>query len=424
MEDKSCMILNLWPCRNYGALLTCFGVKCLLEELNYKPQVINYFPNFFFKNNYKKSFTEQFSKKYLNLTERVNNIDDFIQLNKKTSVFIAGSDQIWNNDIIMTHHEDASEWVFLLDFVQKNNKKISYSASFGAETLPKNGYIKSFYKYYLKQFDAISVREESGLNIIKNELKLNAEQLIDGAFHISKSTFDELTKAYEKKEKYAGYYCLPGAKFSKSHKKYLEQFTKETGLRVKKMILNDKTPVEEWLAFIKNSDFIISGSYHAIVCSIIFNKPFFQLIHPKTQSRFDTLYKVLDIPNSSINIEDNFNIDIYNRINKVDWTVINNNISNEVQKAQKWMREALEKPLKNKDEPDEINHLFMITQKKMVNSSKAQFKLFFRLNKIKLYFNAIKYKTLSKISFGDLRTKCKVKYMLIKSTLDKHQLLK
>ena len=63
IDNSKTMILNLWPCVNYGASLTCYGVQCLLERLGYFPKVINYVPKIRLK--YEGSFAENFAKKQL-----------------------------------------------------------------------------------------------------------------------------------------------------------------------------------------------------------------------------------------------------------------------------------------------------------------------------------------------------------------------
>ena len=131
-----CMILNLWSCVNYGAALTCYGVQCLAESLGLSSKVIHYVPKIALV--YKGSFAEKFAKKYLNLTTPVQNYNDFLLLNNNCNIFITGSDQVWNPGIMRTHHSNVSENIYLLDFVKKENKKISYAPSFGVTDFYNN----------------------------------------------------------------------------------------------------------------------------------------------------------------------------------------------------------------------------------------------------------------------------------------------
>ena len=122
-----CMVLNFWSALNYGAILTCFGVQCLLQELGYSTKIINYvsYPNSL-ECDYEKSFTNKFANKYLNLTKPIENYKDFLNLNQKANTFIVGSDQVWRKGCISDLLKNDIPWsVYFLDFVRAGNKKIS-----------------------------------------------------------------------------------------------------------------------------------------------------------------------------------------------------------------------------------------------------------------------------------------------------------
>lgn len=129
LENRAdCMIINFWSTVNYGAALTCYGVQCLMEKLGCNAKVINYSAH----ESFEGSFADKFGKKYLNLTTPIRTYADFLALNKSCNTFIAGSDQIWNCGCIKESHNSKDyHTMFLLDFVQGDNKRISYAASMG-----------------------------------------------------------------------------------------------------------------------------------------------------------------------------------------------------------------------------------------------------------------------------------------------------
>ena len=47
-------------------------------------------------------------------------------------------------------------------------------------------------KYYLSKFDAISIREKSGVELCKKELEIDAEWKIDPAFLTPKSEYQKI----------------------------------------------------------------------------------------------------------------------------------------------------------------------------------------------------------------------------------------
>ncbi len=400
-----CMILNFWSCSNYGAILTCHGVKCLMEKLGKSCKVINYFPKTSFENKYKNSFTAKFTNKYFILTTKVNNFEDFCELNNNADIFIAGPDQIWNSAIIKSHCTNVTNSIYFLDFVCNENKKISYAASFGEAEFKGEQKNKFIFSHFIKQFDAISIREDDGIDILKNEFGVtNAAQLIDGAFHIPKTLLNDMTQNYEAKEKYIACYVLPYYRKEKWYRKYLNTISEKLNYPIKEMKFNLKTPVEEWLAFLKNAEFVISDSYHAIVFSIIFNRPFIQIKNASSQSRFESLFRVLDIENNSISKFDYLSEDKI--LMKRDWNSINKKIEQEVLKAELWMKNAIETP-KEKVIDKSFENFVLIQQQLNENNNKLLLK--YVKNKNKYLSTYYFYKIIRNITFGKIHKNFKEK---------------
>lgn len=333
-NNNNCLILNFWCCRNYGAILTCYGIYLLTKKIGLNSKVIKFFPKNFFERNYENSFTQDFANKYMELTPQVQTDNDFIELNNFANIFIAGSDQIWNPKIARTHHENVSDGIYQLDFVSNENKKIAFSASFGVDYFNGEDEEKEKFAQRIKKIDAISVREDTGIKILQNDFNTPATQIIDGAFLIPQTKLEELTITNET-EKYIGCFTLPYYKDKIWYLNHLEKISKKYGLPIKQLSFDQTTPVEEWLSFIKNSQLIISDSYHAIVFSIIFNKPFIQLQNALAQSRFESLYKLLNI-NPIVLSEESKNPDFSEIINN-NWDKVNEKIKQEVQKAEIWL---------------------------------------------------------------------------------------
>ena len=339
--QKNCLILNFWCCKNYGALMTCYGVYLLAKEIGLNAKIINYLPNDAFARYYPNSFSEIFANKHLELTNLVKSDEEFKKLNKQADIFIAGSDQIWNAKIVRTHHKYVSDGIYQLDFVHPNKKKISYSASFGTETFNGDDEEKDKFAQRIKNFDAISVREDTGVKILENDFNTKSTQLIDGAFLIPEQKLKEITGNTPTNEKYIGCYALPYYTDKIWYKKHLKKISKKYNLPIKYLQFDSTTPVEEWLSFIKNAELLISDSYHAIVFSIIFRKPFIQLQNSPAQGRFNSLYKLLELDVKILTEESSdFNCDTIDL--NTNWEKTNTIIKNEVQKAKKWLTEAIQ----------------------------------------------------------------------------------
>lgn len=413
LNDKcDVMLLYLWSSVNYGAVLNCYGLKCLLEKLGYNTKVINYVPEL--NRGYEESFSKKFGEKYLNLTNKINKYSDLVKLNENCKNFITGSDQLWNENVMNTHHSNVTETMYLLDFVNSDNRKISYATSFGNNfgLENHNRYINLF-KHFLPQFDSVSVREYEGIEYTK-ELNVEAERLIDSAFFIPKETLNGMAEQYKKDEEYVLYFGLPYFKDCNWDIDIAEKISKKLNVPLKKLIFNHKTPVEEWLSYIKNAKYVISNSYHGLVFSIIFNVPFVQVKHSKSQIRFETLFDILNIKNNSIGQFDELNFDKI--LKEYNWNEINSNIQKEISKAEDWLKNALEKPVKDKSQYDSLNYLF--TQN-MLNEEKYKADIKLLANKDNIFKKYYKYKILSKILFGKKRKHYKQKQKEQKELINK-----
>ncbi len=415
INDKcDIMILNYWFAVNYGAILSCYGLQCLLEKLGQETKVINFTPNFSPIFRYKNSFSNNFGLKYLNLSNKCSNYTDFINLNKYCKTFITGSDQVFAPDIMKTHCGNLTESIYLLDFVSSNNKKLSYSASMGNFNKNATYNDKKIFKHYLIQFDNISVREDKAVNILSDEFNITAEQLIDGAFHIPKEKLLELTANYTKQENYVLYIELPYHNNDIGNEiKLAAKISDKLNLPLKHIEYNQERPVEEWLAYIKNANFVVSTSYHAIIFAIIFNVPFVQIHNKNSHDRFTSLYKILNIQDNSVSSYQEADFDKI--LIKNNWDEINDNIKKEVQKAEMWLQNALNQETINKEQYDFLNYLYfkMHTNKKAYDK---KIKLLADKDKIKKEY--IKNKILSKILFGKYKKLYKQQYKINKKQLE------
>ena len=418
-DTCDCMIINFWSAINYGAILTCFGVQCLAEKLGKNAKVINYvgYPKSVNCKDYKKSFSYNFAKKYLNLTNEVKTYDDFYKLNKNCETFIAGSDQVWRNSCSKPLLKNDLSWtIFFLDFVRSNKRKLSYSASLGTNEVSGSPTDIEKMNFYLSQFDDISVREDRGVELLKENFNINSTQVLDGIFHIPLGLLEKMAEEYSSNEEYIGVFTLPYFKTQTWYKEVLDKISDKLNLTIKEFDWDYTTPVEKWLSFIKHSKFMITDSYHGTLFSIIFNRPFIQIKNaPKVQSRFDTIFNIFNIQKKTVS---KFDIEInYDELLKpLDWEFINNKIEEEKLKAENWMKQAFEKSIENKPVyPNFLeNKIFEKKEQDIDNETLALL-----LNKNKIYCNYLRCKILANLTFGKKREHYKKKKKELKAQVKK-----
>ena len=265
--------------------------------------------------------------------------DTFIEL-ENFDFFIVGSDQVWNPNF------KISENMFL-SFTE-DNKKISYAASFGCESLTEKQ--KLLFKNKLKSFKAISVREQKGKELLDDILpNKSIKVLVDPTLLISKKIWREVEikpKWYIPK-KYILTYFL--GEVSNDLKRLIEEFAKNRKLEIINILdknNNDwyKVGPGEFLYLIRMADYMITDSFHGTVFSIIMNKKFMVLKRKISRegnmiSRIESLLNLFNLNNHLLN-ECNYGI-ICEILNYRDID-IDKILEKERKSAEDFLRKALE----------------------------------------------------------------------------------
>lgn len=218
------------------------------------------------------------------------------EIEKEFDFFIAGSDQIWNYNFAAEHFDD-----YFLKF-SKKKKNIAVSASFGVDEIPDEW--KESYKSSLQEFHGISVREDAGRAIIKDLLGFDVPVLIDPAMMLTKDEWLAVSKKPRvdcSKPYVLKYYLGDEAESEK-----IDVWAKENGYEVYEL-LNKNIPElysvgpGEFISLISNAALVCSDSFHCIVFSIIFSRPFLVYERQGSEnymtSRLETLLKKFGFEN-------------------------------------------------------------------------------------------------------------------------------
>jgi len=153
----------------------------------------------------------------------------------------------------------------------------------------------------LRDFDAISVRETSGVSILKDEYNFECTHSLDPTMLLSVEEYISLFKLkIEQDTSFVFAYILD------EHKSKQEIITiAETTLEIENRIvsgeevtkrnwnridMNKRVTVEQWIQNFYNADFVVTDSFHGTIFSIMFNKPFIAIGNEQRgYSRFKSL---------------------------------------------------------------------------------------------------------------------------------------
>lgn len=217
-------------------------------------------------------------------------------------VYVSGSDQLWN-----PMHSFSIE-PFFLTFAPEGCKKISYATSIGVTKLTERE--KTDFKRWLASYEAISVREDEGKQLLGSFIKdKNIEVVADPTFLLDIKDWKSLATAPSMKENYILLFSLTNAKPLVD---FAIRMSKESGKKLVILkgplldanspdyILDNNIGPREFLGYFDNADIVITDSFHGSVFSMLMGaKNFFSYIQPvsKTGNRITNLLKTVEEPN-------------------------------------------------------------------------------------------------------------------------------
>lgn len=294
-EIPSVGLLNFHFADNYGAVLDSFSLLKVIEDLGYKAEIINYLPRNAHIHSHKNF--QDFRGNFLNINERTPKLFSQQELEERQKDFnkiIVGSEQVWRL---------FNSSIYMLNFAHGYKTLISYSASFGNDTfdsLPNDKAIS-----LLNRFDAISVRETSGVTICSDQFGLPAIQTLDPVFLLDNVQYDEIIKYYrpcKPSYKYISY-AMVNKKNILSPNNNVKSIETSLNIKLKNILKNndeeEPNSVGGWLNDIKNSSFVITDSYYATCFAIIYKKNFACIVTDVNgKDRIPSLLKQLDIDTS------------------------------------------------------------------------------------------------------------------------------
>lgn len=215
---------------------------------------------------------------------------------------IVGSDQAWRPKY------SPNIYNFFLDFLEGNKiKRIAYACSYGVDKweFTKVQTIRSAELAQL--FDAISVREDSGVDLCRKYLGVEAQHLLDPTLLLQQEDYEQLIGSEKLKDKKEGIFTYFLDKTTEK-KDLAEQLSKETGESVfycqAKSNLSDNVlsyiddyvmpnPID-WLTALANAKYVLTDSFHGMVFAIVFRKPFYIIRNEsRGTNRFDSLLSLI-----------------------------------------------------------------------------------------------------------------------------------
>jgi len=369
-------ILTQEPGHNYGGILQAFALQFYLKQEGYPVETVQHCGNQHISFRKILSILKQAVKKYI-FRQKIDKIapdwmykkqqnriyqhlqsfiahnivqtpyiKDFRKLNRrKYEAYIVGSDQVWR--------PRYNKYLFnemFLSFVKGDNlKRIAYAVSFGVSDMEFSEEQIKKVSEFLSKFDAISVREDSGVDLCRNYFHAEAQHVLDPTMLLSTSDYLALISEEEKQKvesrKQNGELFVYVLDSSQELSQLVQQIANEFQGQPYYFLpaLNETTimpSVTAWLKGFADARFVVTDSFHGTVFAILFNKPFLVYANQKRgATRFHSLLKMFHLEDRLvINMEESVITKIKNPI---DWENVNQILERERAFSSAFLKNAL-----------------------------------------------------------------------------------
>lgn len=366
---------------NYGGLLQAYALKEVLQSLGHEVIIINrqskkvstfrkygsvvksiligrtIAQNVLLNESFKEEIsreTRKFREKYIpNLTHLITDNEGMQDLNNMGfDAYVVGSDQCWRP------RYSPSIRNYFLDFAINDNrvKRIAYAASFGVSQWEFTNEDTDVCRELLKKFNAISVREDAAIDLIKNKLgRDDAIHVLDPTMLLSKEHYNNLRES-ENVPASPGNLNVYVLDKTPEKEKLVRQIEAKLQLKAFEVLpvkrLNEqkvtKVNIEDfvypypaaWIRGFQDAKFVVTDSFHGTVFAILFNKPFLT-IGNKTRgmARFISLLNRFNLSDRLIISEDEPNIE--EKLKPINYNQVNTILSKEKEKSFEFLSNSL-----------------------------------------------------------------------------------
>ena len=318
-------VITLHRVRNYGSSLQTLATQMFLNELGCDTEIIDYYPERYsskgllkrlksksnkLRNNlilllmakiaiapsyYKKHLIfDEFLRKYLNLTDiTYYSEQDLISDLPQADAYCTGRDQVWNS-----HWNEGIDRPFYLSFLPDNAYRFSYASSIGSDKLKDDE--KREVIPMLEKYKHISVREDSGVQVLRDIGISDVTQVLDPTLLFDAKTWTPYISNRYKNKKYIVTYNL-------HHDKRIDQYAENLAQKYNLKVLNISynwhdiirsghlvwcPTIEEYLGLIRDAEYVVTDSFHATAFSLIFGTRFIDIFPEQASARLRSVLKL------------------------------------------------------------------------------------------------------------------------------------
>jgi len=345
-------IVGYWYATNYGSTLTYYALSEAIKKIGYTTVLIDR-PEKETDREGEDVFSRKFLKTRCNISESVRN-GELGKLSDLCDTFVVGSDQVWTKDAIRYFG-----YMFFLSFVDDTKNKIAYAPSFGKASFDVSEDVKAKVYYYLHRFNNISVREDTGKQLLKKDYDIDATHVLDPVFLLDAA--DYVPIAQDSRIKTSGDYILAYILDpTEDIELYLKNVSNKLKMNIKiildgrkgtfennksKFALYDKeilsdVDVTDWVKLFLDAQYVLTDSHHGLAMAIIFNKNFICYAnYRRGYTRFTSLLTKVGLLHRMINNSSEVTDELL--YDNIDYAKVKERFQVEIDQSKNWLKKSL-----------------------------------------------------------------------------------
>lgn len=252
-------------------------------------------------------------------------------------LYCTGSDQVWNPE-----SNKGIRPAYFCEFAPAGSRKISFAASFGIRSLREEQ--KKEIKKYLEKYAFISVREKSGLELLRS-MGLDGYVVLDPVMAVGADFWKRMAGKRKIRGKYILIYQLNSSRYFDA---YADWASEKTGMKLVRICTRyDQFPknghsvllpsVEQWISLFYYADYVITDSFHGSAFSILFHKEFVNIFPPLFSERLENLLSLFELQDRKIREKEEYRLPE----KKIDYSAVDAILSGERAQTQRILDQML-----------------------------------------------------------------------------------
>jgi len=307
---------------NYGSALQTWALHQAMKKLDAHPVLVDYCPdiladkdplnpfgNMWDKDEESKKMVEmtmpairknfeKFDRFYhdrFDRTKRAYTSANFESVVDEVDSFICGSDTIFCPD------EFGFDDGYYANYPCMKGNSVAYAPSFGDPHFSDEDYV--VLNERLQNFKAIGLREQMMVPYVSDHVTVPVEKVIDPTLLLTQDDYDTIATERIVEEPYI---LLYARRYNPRMEAYVEKMASENGWKIvdislratnaeKGHLMLYEAGVEEFLSLVKYAEYIVTNSFHGMIMSVQYRRPFVIFSREQCDTKIIELLKLFGL---------------------------------------------------------------------------------------------------------------------------------